>query len=218
MRLQYPLDSILGSVTNVRILRFLCRKGGVWNGRRVASELGMSPVTAHKALRKLHEATALDFKRVGNNFIYSLRDEHYLVRALLRPLFSREGQAYKRLQRLLQNTLSSRLRTQVISAAIYGSVATRRERPTSDIDLLILVPSEHEKQQARLVFEPLAQTLMKEFGNPLGLYVNTLREARGKLRRGLPIFQNILTHHDLVWGKPLREALNGRQTSPNTTG
>lgn len=90
MRFEQPLDQILGSPTKVRVLRFLCRRGGEWTGRQVARELGMNPVTAHAALRELHRATVVDLRKAGNSFLYSLRDDHYLVRETLRPLFQKE--------------------------------------------------------------------------------------------------------------------------------
>jgi len=50
---------------------------------------------------------------------------------------------------------------------------------------------------------------MEEFGNVPALYVNTLAEARRKIRREVPVFQNILKQHRVIWGKPLQEALRG---------
>ena len=60
----------------------------------------MNPVTAHRALRELHQATVLNFRKVGNNFIYSLRRDHYLVRNLFKPLFDQEAGAKDRLLEL----------------------------------------------------------------------------------------------------------------------
>ena len=211
MRFQQPLDAILNSEHKVRILRFFCRKGGEWIGRRIAAELSMNPVTAHKALRELHQATVLDFRRVGSHFIYSLRDGHYLVREVLRPLFEREANARARLPEVLTDRLNTKLRYRIVSVAIYGSMARGQERPTSDIDLIVLVNSSRAKEQVRDALTRLGNTAMQTFGNPLALYVNTVREARQKARRGLPLFNNIRNDHQLVWGKPLQEVLRGRE-------
>ena len=210
MRFHHSLDTILSRSTNVRVLRFFCRKGGAWNGRRIAGELGMNPVTTHKTLRDLHQATLLDFRKVGNNFVYSLRDEHYLIRELLRPLFHREAQAYAHLLARLKQSLSVRSRSQVISAAIYGSLVTHRERPTSDVDVVLIVASEATKQEIRQAVDRLWEPLIKEFGNPVALYIATVRDARHKVQRNLPLFQNILQHHQLLFGKPLEEVLRVR--------
>ena len=178
--------------------------------RQLAAQLALNPVTAHKALRELHQATVLDFQKVGNNFVYSLRDGHHLVRELLKPLFQREAQALGRLRELLRQGLNATLRRHVVSAAIYGSVATRHERPISDVDLLVLVTSARSKRNTHQALDQLGETVARTFGNPLTLYLNTVREARQKVRRGLPVFRNILRDHQLVWGRPLEEVLRGR--------
>lgn len=210
MRFHQPLDTLLGSAVKVRILRFLCRKGGEWSGRRLAAELGVNPVTAHRALKQLHQETVLDLRKIGASFAYSLREEHHLVRELLKPLFHQENQAQDRLIRLLQNVLDKRLRSQVVSVVLYGSLARREERPASDVDLLILVRSERAKQQAREALEPLWEEMAGTFGNPPAFYINTVGEGREKIRRRLPLFQNILRDHRVIWGKSLKEVLHGR--------
>jgi len=210
MQFQHPLDRVLNSEYKVRILRFLCRKGGEWIGRRLAAALSMNPVTAHRALRDLDQATVLDFRKVGSHFLYSLRDDHCLVREILRPLFEREARTQERLLDLLKREFRTNLRSSVVAAAIYGSIARGQERPTSDIDLLVLVSSAHAKRDVRDALDRVGEEVMRTFGNPLALYVNTVHEAQQKARRGLPVFKNILREHHLLWGRPLREVLLGR--------
>lgn len=210
MQFQHPLNRILNSEYKVRILRFLCRRGGEWVGRRLAAELAMNPVTAHRALRELREATVLEFRKVGSHFLYSLRDDHCLVREVLRPLFEREAHARERLLDVLKRELRTRPRSSVVAAAIYGSLARGQERPTSDIDLLVLVSSPQAKRDVRDALNRAGETVMRTFGNPLAVYVNTVREARQKARRGLPVFRNLLSQHQLLWGRPLHEVLRGR--------
>ena len=210
MQFQHPLDRVLNSEYKVRILRFLCRKGGEWIGRRLAAELSMNPVTAHRALRELHQATILDFRKVGSHFLYSLRDDHCLVREVLRPLFEREARTRDRLLNVLKRAFRAKLRASVVAAAIYGSLARGEERPASDIDLLVLVRSTQAKRDVRDALGRMGETVMWTFGNPLALYVNTVREAQRKARRGLPVFKNILRDHQLLWGRPLHEVLHGR--------
>lgn len=210
MRFHQPLDTALNSATKVRILRFFCLKGGAWNGRRIAAHLNINPVTAHKALRELHQATVLDFRRVGNNFVYSLRGSHYLVRNLLRPLFEQESGARNRLLELFKECVPPGERKQVVSLAIYGSVARREERPRSDLDLLVLVESEQTKRRIRQALDRFSGRVFEEFGNFPSPYVNTLAEARRKIQCKLPVFQNILKDEQLIWGKPLKEVLRDK--------
>ena len=210
MHFQQPLDTILGHPGKIRVLRFLCRKGGEWNGRRLAAELSMNPVTAHKVLRQLREATILDFRKIGNNFVYSLRDGHELVRACLRPLFEQEARFHDQLRTLLQRELDGSRRSALVSVALYGSLARGQERSASDIDLLVLVTSESDKPSVRGALNRAGEAVLHAFGNPLAPYLNTVREARRKAREGLPLFREILKSHHVLFGKPLEEVLRGR--------
>ncbi len=204
------LNQILDSRVKVRILRFLCRKGGEWNGRRLAAELALNPVTTHAALRALHQATLLDFRKVGNNFIYSLRDEHFLVREILRPLFQKEMRTQERLLELLKQGFPRRLRASVVTVALYGSVARHQERPTSDIDLLVLVSSERAKREAAQTIDSRWDTVMKEFGNALAPYIITVTEIRQKYQQRLPLVRGILAHHQIILGRSLEEILHDK--------
>ncbi len=210
MRFEQPFDTILDKPAKVRILRFFCRKGGIWSGNRIAAEIGMSPMTAHRALQELRQATLLNVRRIGNSLAYSLRDQQILVRQILRPLFDREAKLHDRLSELFSAAVEGAGKAKVITAAIYGSVARGSERPTSDIDLLVLVESEQAKRQIQDSLDRFCEMAMEEFGNVPALYVNTLAEARRKARRGIPVFQNILKEHRVIRGKPLEEALRGK--------
>ena len=210
MRFAQPLNTILNSEVKVRILRFFCRHGGEWNGRQVAAQLALHPTTAHKALRELHLTTVLNFRKIGNNFVYSLRDDHYLVRAVLRPQFQREAKAFEQLMQRLRQRLPAALRSQIVSLALYGSVVRGQERPTSDVDLLVLVTTSQVKRAVDQALERLWRPALDEFGNSIAPYINTVAEARRKVRQGMPVFQAILKQHQLLWGRPLKEVLHGR--------
>ncbi len=203
MRFEQPFDTILNNTTKVRILRFFCRKGGTWSGNRIAAEVGANPMTAHRALRELRQATLLNVRKIGNSLAYSLKDRHFLVRQILRPLFDQEAKLSDRLSELLSQTLKSGEKEKVITVAIFGSVARGEERPTSDIDLFVLVESKQAKRKIRNALDPFCGRVMEEFGNVPSIYVNALSEARQKVRRKLPLFQNILRDHRVIWGKPL---------------
>ena len=210
MRFDQPLNQIFDHEVKVRALRFLCRRGGQWNGRRLAAELRINPTTMHKALRELREATVLDFQSVGNNFVYSLADDHYLVQTILRPAFQQEAQALAQAAKLLRQALSPALRSRVVSAVLYGSIARRQERPTSDLDVLFLVSSPTAKRHIQHALNQHWEAATRRFGNTLAPHVNTVREAQQKFRRSAGLFRDILKAQQVLWGKPLEEVLRGR--------
>lgn len=212
MRFDQPLNQIFDREVKIRVLRFLCRRGGQWSGRRLAAELQVNPTTMHTALRGLREATVLDFQKVGNAFVYSLADEHYLVQELLRPVFRQEAQGFAQVATRLQQALGPALHGSVVTAVLYGSVAHHKERPTSDLDVLFLVRSPQAKRQVQHALNRQWEALTRRFGNPVAPYVATVREAQQKSRRGVALFREILKAHQRLWGKPLEEVLHGRPT------
>ena len=178
MRFEQPFDSIFDSAAKVRILRFFCRKGGTWSGNRIAAEVGINPMTAHRALRELRQSTLFQVQKIGNSLAYSLRDQHVLVREVLRPFFDQEAGLRDRISELLTGALKGEEKAKVITVAIYGSVARGEERPTSDVDLLVLVESEQAKRRVEGALDRFCERAMKEFGNVPTPYVNTLAESR----------------------------------------
>ena len=210
MRFHQPLNEILGSAAKVRVLRFFCQKGGEWNGRQAAAQLAMNPVTAHRALRELYGETLLDFRPVGTHFLYSLRDGHYLVRDLLKPLFKEEDRARERVGELIREILKGDLKREVVTVALYGSAAKGQERPTSDLDLLVLVKSDRARRRIEAGLDRFSRMASAEFGNVPAAYVNTVREARRKDFRGMPLFKAIRAQHRVIYGRPLSETLRGQ--------
>ncbi len=212
MRFDQPLNQLFDHEVKVRVLRFLCRRGGQWNGRRLAAELQVNPTTMHTALRELRDTTVLDFQKVGSSFVYSLADDHYLVQEILRPAFRQEAQGVAQVAMLLRQALGPALHSHVVTAVLYGSVARRQERPTSDLDVLFVVRSPHAKRQVQEALNRHWEAVTRRFGNSLAPYVNTVREAQRKARRGVALFREILTAHQILWGKPLEEVIHGRPT------
>ncbi|MBI4597570.1 MAG: nucleotidyltransferase domain-containing protein [Candidatus Omnitrophica bacterium] len=213
MQFHQPINAILNDERKVKLLRFLCRKGGQWSGRRLADELSLNPVMTHRALRALHQATILDFRKVGASFVYSLREDHYLVQELLKPLFAREAAAKERLRTVLRRGLGKELSAEIVSVALYGSLARGEERPMSDIDVFILVRSAKGKPQAQKRMERVWTDVTRAFGNSVAPYIQTAHEAQQKSQQQLAVFQSILKDHELLWGQPLKDVLDGRATS-----
>ena len=210
MRFDQPLNQLFDHEVKIRALRLLCRRGGQWSGRRLAAELQINPTTMHKALRELRDATVLDFQPVGHHFVYSLADDHYLVQEILRPAFRQEAQGVAQVAKLLRQALGPALHTSVVTAVLYGSVARHQERPASDLDVLFVVRSPQAKRQVQHALNQHWEALTRRFGNSLAPYVNTVREARQKARRGVALFRDILKSHQVLWGTPLEEVLRGR--------
>ena len=99
--------------------------------RELHRELGYSAGSIRRELLKFQEDNLFNTQRAGNLLYYTLNTKHPLFRELKMIVFKTVG-----VEGRLRNTLSS---IDGISVAfIYGSYARRKEKDSSDIDLMII--------------------------------------------------------------------------------
>ena len=205
MKINSPLDKILDNEAKVKILRFLIKTKAEWNGRQIAKEVGVTPATAHKALYGLYGEGVLLLRNVGKTHIYSLKKDNYLVSNLLEPLFAKEDRMFNNIIEIIRKKISaSSIKKAITSVALFGSVNLRTERPTSDIDLAVLIKDAGSKQKVSILFEDIDKKVSKEFGNTISPYINTEAEFKVKCKKGLGVIKNILKSSRLIYGKELK--------------
>lgn len=208
MKFTEPLNNILNTETKARILRFLCKTGAQWNGSQIAKEIGVTPAAAHAALRILQREGVLSLRNMGKTHVYTLNEDNFIVSNLLKPLFTKEDKSLDAVIGVIKRKiLSSRLKKDIESVALFGSINVRQELPTSDIDLLVIVENTKVKVAVERLFGELDQRVTKEFGNTLSPYVNTRNEFKSKYQKGLVVIKNILQSYHLIYGKKLESLL-----------
>ena len=139
MRVHDPLNKILNNEVKVKILRFLCRTEAEWSGRQIAQEIKVSPAAAHKALRELNNERALLLRSVGRSYLYRLNSENFIILELLKPLYEKENKIPEQVYAEIVRNISSLVINDIISMAVFGSMKRKKEKSTSDIDLLVLI-------------------------------------------------------------------------------
>jgi predicted nucleotidyltransferase len=161
------LDDGLGQKSKVRILRYLSKVTGGATGRRIATDIHMSPWACHKALHDLYNQGILSMRRVGNTYLSDLNRKNYLVTDMLLPLFEKERNLFKiALEEIIKN-----VHVEGISIILFGSVSRGEEEPLSDIDLLIIVDSEEGKSKMEEFFEMQNEAFISRFGNILSPFL-----------------------------------------------
>jgi len=207
MRVHDPLDKILNSELKVKILRFLCRTEAEWSGRQIAQEIKVSPAACHKALRELNNERTLLLKTVGKSYLYSLNKRNLIVSDLLKPLYERESKIPKEIYETIVRNISTSMIKGIISIAVFGSIKKRRERPTSDIDLLVLIENSEDETKVEEDFGKINEKIMDRFGNTVSTYIQTVSEFKLKYKKGLTLVKSIVKSYRLLFGKPLEELL-----------
>lgn len=208
MKFTKPLDEILNTEAKIRILRFLCRTNAEWNGSQIAKEIEITPAATHAALRALQEEGVLTLRNMGRAYVYSLKENSFLVSNLLKPLFTKECHILDTIIALIKRKiLSSKVREDIITVALFGSVSVRQECPVSDIDLVVIVGNAGIKPVVERLFGEIDEKISKQFGNTLSPYINTRSEFKLKHKRGLAVVKNILRTYRLICGERLENLL-----------
>lgn len=207
MRVHNPLDKVLNNEVKVKILRFLCKSEAEWSGRQIAQEIKVSPAATHKALRELNNERVLLLRSVGKSYLYRLNKENLIISELLKPLYEKESKIPDEVYEAIVRSISSPVIGNIISIAVFGSIKRKKERPTSDIDILVVVRSSANKRGVEEAFGNVNEKIMARFGNTVSVYIQTVEEFRLKYKKGVTLIKSILKSHSVLFGKPLKELL-----------
>jgi predicted nucleotidyltransferase len=207
MRFHKPLSYILDNRIKVDILRFLVKTGAEWNGREIAKELKVSPAACHKALKGLYMEGIISLKAIGRTHLYKLNQEHLIVQNLLKPLLNYDLKGIDILTHLINQKTRKYASRYLISLVLFGSILDGKEKPNSDIDLLVIIRNHIDRQKIESLLDELGIFLVHKTGNILSPYIHTAQEFRVKHKQGLNITKSIINHHLLIWGKPIKHLL-----------
>jgi predicted nucleotidyltransferase len=204
MRYHDPLDLVLGQLSKVRILRFLVNREGEQGGREIARNIGLSHPIVHRSLRELATHGLILSRWAGGTLLYRTNPDHWLAKGLLRPLFTKERDTLGALGAFLLE----RLHTPDASVILFGSVGRGEERPDSDLDLLVILPSRHRRTAIEAKLFEVAPEVTRVFGNRLAPVVLTRAEFRERFRRHERWVRGVLKEGQLIAGPPLTELVS----------
>jgi predicted nucleotidyltransferase len=208
MRLNNPLDKILNSEVKVRALRIFCRTGGELSGRQMAKMAGVTPKTAHEILQDLLREGVLVMRAVGKTHLFRLNEERAMVSDVLKPLFSFENALSERLFDNIRLAIKkSALKDDIVSVALFGSVHAKSERPTSDVDLFVVVKTSDLKKKIETLFSEIDQGLSTSWGNLISPYINSLAEFKANAKKKTGLVPQILKSYQLIYGDRLEKLL-----------
>jgi len=208
MRFNRPLDKILNNEIKVQALRILSQNQGEMSGRQIARMIGVTPKTAHEILQALLREGVLTMWAVGKTHLFRLNEGQAVVKDVLKPLFAAENILSERLFDIIRTAVKrSKLKNDIISIAVFGSVHAKTERPTSDVDLLVIVKTAEFKPMAEALFSDIDQKISSQWGNLISPYVNTLAEFKSKVRKKTGAVPDILKAYQLIYGDRLEKLL-----------
>lgn len=206
MKIHNKLDEILGCGSQIKILRFLFSEKDEHTGRAIARSINMSSSSTYKTLQGLKAEGLISLRRKGNAVLYKLKEENYFVQKLLMPLLKQEGSIYGDIISLIRRNLLHE-KKDIVSIALFGSVARKEETSKSDIDLLIIVRSNNGKDKINRVMDKLNIDIAKKFGASIMPYILTQEEIKIKHVKRQAVIKAILDNNRLIYGSPIERIL-----------
>lgn len=204
MKYSKALDDLLAQKSKLKILRHLSNTNLEMSGRQIASDIGMSPWACHQALKELSAQGVVLMRNVGNTHLFRINERNYLVAEVLIPLFEAEkGLLDAAISEIVQG-----LEDRITSIVLYGSIARGEEKPSSDFDILVLVPTSNDKKSAEDSFAAKNDYFVSRFGNVLSPLILSARKFQERYRGGDPLIREIVNTGRAIYGESISEVIS----------
>lgn len=199
MKFRGVSEDLLATQTAVRVLRelllFPARES---TGRQIARNAGTPVARTIEALNLFERYGLVDVRGAGRSQLWTVRRDH-LLNLRLTQWFEFERGARTLLVREIAKALSPL--TFVRRAAIFGSVARGDERPSSDVDLFILIDDQRNDAALQERLASLRKGIQTTFGNPLRFVIYD--QGQWEKNRNRPLVKNIERDGLVVVDRPL---------------
>jgi len=213
--LRYPLDHILGTDSNVRVLRVLARHGGALSTSQIAAASGLPTRTTRVAAVNLEHQAVLKVQGTERARLFSINRGHPLAPALTQ-LFASESQRYESVLDSLR-TAARQVGRDIFGLWLYGSVARGEDTPDSDLDIAIVTP-EGCAEAARARFIEEIESAERAFGYSASVIAIDLDDVARLAVENDPWWTSIRAEARALHGRPpdaiTRAAARERNRTP----
>ena len=197
MRFHGLAEGILSSPKRMAVVRTIIRQPSKsWTGRQLARESGVSPRWAIETLRALEAEGVVQPRNVPPAVLWTVNQRHVLLRLLV-DLTELDDSLRKVFKAALRSAVAP---SRPVAAILFGSVARREERPTSDVDLLVVIRHARDRDKVFRSVIDQGSPFFWRFGNRLAPIVITEREFRAKREYGF--VAEALREGVWIWGAP----------------
>jgi predicted nucleotidyltransferase len=189
-----PLAFLISPV-RLKIVKFLLKNETLKSEREISRLLHVSHMSVNRTMRELWDMNLVTPLRAGTAFLWKTNRQSYAFAAFSKALDNLVGMPTP-IEELKAIILESLPLPEIEKMVLFGSVANRKERPGSDIDLFVQVKGETEKAIVEQALDRLVISCLEIFGHPLSPYLRTRAEiaARKPLKLDLDIGAGIVLH------------------------
>jgi len=197
MLLHRYLEQVLGNKTVITLLRtMIIYRGKIFTVRGLADEANVSTNETALVVHDLEKMGIIKIQPIGRAYHLELNEKSYLLNEIIEPAINAEKNTLNELIQVLRKCFDTK---KIITAAIFGSVASAEEKIDSDIDLFI-ISNDHD-HAITLVSEASKQVSVR-FNGMLSQIIFTEKEFKAKQKGSL--VQSIIDNHILICGKKIQ--------------
>jgi predicted nucleotidyltransferase len=174
MKFHNTLEEMFASKVKIAVMKLMClnpeRK---YSGREMARILDISASRVSEVLELFRKNAVVSRETVGRSSQWRLNKESIVVEEVS-SLINVERKIYMALKSRIYETLIREKSIQKV--VLYGSVARKKEKPESDIDVFILVTTKKNKELAAALVGKLNKYLLPRYGNVISETIYSERE------------------------------------------
>lgn len=172
---------MFGNRARIALLRLLAlERSRVWTAREAARRLGVSPATTNDAAKALRDAGILDFQKVGASHGIRIRGDLKVGRLVL-AFFEQERRATDEWREAIAAAVPPGTACYLYGSTVRGTAADR-----SDVDLLVVAPSQDQAEEVAARVRVAANRVI-----PAPLEILALDRQRARRQRDSPLLRSI---------------------------
>lgn len=195
------LEQVLGNKAAIRVLRAMVRyQAKIFTKRGLARTANVSVNEAALTIGDFEDLGIIRVQPVGRSHQLSLNKKSYILNKIIEPIFKAEEDTLSELIKVLKRNLDKK--RVIISAALFGSVVKGKEKPDSDIDILII--SDDFDASSQIVSDALVE-VAEVFHAQLEPITFSQKELQSKKKGDL--IRSIIANHIMICGKDLENMI-----------
>lgn len=221
-----PIDAALGTTARVRVLREFARAGRPLTGREVERLAGVGHASARDALRVLTDLGLLRNAGAGRQHAYSLQTNSLLGTAIS-GLFAAEQErvtvvfGWLRAFAAVPDSVlpaavpppSPVTPQPIITMVLFGSATRGTDRPDSDTDVLLVVPSARAVDETHAAFSEATLSAEQFLGLRLSCVVIDMSAIRERAADGDQFLTEVARDERVVIGSSIAAVIRESASS-----
>ncbi len=188
------LEEMFSSKVKIAVMKLMClNPEKKYSGREMARLLKISASRVSEVLELFRKNAVVNRETVGRASQWGINKESIVVEEVS-SLINVERRIYMELKSKIYETLARE--KSILKVVLYGSVAKKREKPESDIDIFILVTTKKDKELAAELVGKLNKYLLPRYGNVISELIYSEREWKDMEKT--KIFKRIESEGEII--------------------